>query len=236
MGERAVVFDLFGTLVGPFPRQQHQQAIKECAALLGIDSAACQQHWVDSFPRRIRGDFESVADNFAWIVRQVGHEDPGPERLGGAAARYLRFTCDSLQPLPGVPELLGRLRSRGLRIGLVTNCAPDVPLAWDRSAFAGRVDACAFSCEVGRVKPEPEIFQHALDALGAPAEQSWYVGDGSDRELSGAAACGMHAVLVTNDLSNTYDSERADVIGWRGPVLNKITEVEVLVDGRVRRR
>lgn len=229
MAERAVLFDLFGTLVAPFRRAEHQVAIADCAAQLGIATADCQRFWVESFAQRIRGGFGRVADNFAWIACQTGQHPLAPERLGAAEARYMRFTSESLTPVAGAVELLLRLRSRGLQIGLVTNCAPDVPQSWAGSAFADLVDVCAFSCQLGSVKPEPEIFHHALKRLGVPAERAWFVGDGSDRELTGAAACGMRPVLVANDLSNTYDAQRPEVTGWQGPVVGRLAEFEALL-------
>jgi putative hydrolase of the HAD superfamily len=113
----------------------------------------------------------------------------------------------------------------------VSNCAADMPRAWGTSAFAQYFDYCAFSCQVGAVKPDPAIYRAALDALSLPPEQTLYIGDGSDEELSGAARCGMQPVLITIDLSNTYDAQRQDVATWGGPVIQTLPELLALVTG-----
>jgi putative hydrolase of the HAD superfamily len=172
----------------------------------------------------------SVADNFRWVARQTGVHLT-PQALVPAATVYERFTAASLVPVVGAIETLEWLTACGLRLGLVSNCAADMPRAWSTSAFAPYFDYCAFSCQVGAVKPDPAIYQAALDALSLPPEQTLYVGDGSDEELSGAARCGMQPVLITIDLSNTYDTQRQDVVTWRGPVIQALPELSALVTG-----
>ena len=107
-------------------------------------------------------------------------------------------------PVAGAIETLEWLTACGLRIGLVSNCAPDIPRLWSTSVFAKYFDYCAFSCQVGAVvKPDPAIYCSALDAHGLLPDQTLYVGDGSDEELSGAARCGLWPVLIAIDLSKT---------------------------------
>jgi putative hydrolase of the HAD superfamily len=223
----AVLFDLFGTLVAPFRRAEHIESIRVCSEALGISNADCHRLWVGSFPERVRGGFGSVRDNFEWIVREAGGQ-VDRNRLDDATLLYERFTLDGLTPVDGALDLLEWLRARDMKIGLVTNCAPDVPLVWERSAFAPFFDHCSFSSLCGRVKPEPEIYHGALTALGAEASSTLYVGDGSDEELTGALAVGMIPVLVTNDLSNTYDATRQDVDGWPGRRVGRLEEIRDL--------
>jgi putative hydrolase of the HAD superfamily len=229
MAVKGVLFDLFGTLIPAFRRREHMVALRACAEVLGIDAEACQSGWVTSFPDRVRGTFATVADNFGWIVQRAGGTaDAGP--LARAEQRYLQFTVESLgQVDPDTVAALHGLTNRGLFLGLVTNCAPDVPQAWAGSPLAPYFSYCAFSCTVGAVKPQPEIYRAALDGLGLDPASAVFVGDGSDEELSGATACGMRAVLVRRDLSNTYDAARGDVAGWTGPSVTRIGELADLL-------
>jgi putative hydrolase of the HAD superfamily len=225
-----VLFDLFGTLIAPFRRREHMDALWEWASRLGISFEDCHRYWGETFPRRVRGEFASVADNFDWIARRMGQRLT-PHALRNAEEAYERFTAEGLAPVAGAVETLEWLSSRGLRIGLVSNCAPDIPRMWSESVLAKYFDYCAFSCQVGAIKPEPEIYLAALDALGLLPDQDLYVGDGSDEELSGAARCGMQPVLIAIDLSNTYDAQRKDVDAWSGPVIRALSELPVLVEG-----
>lgn len=154
-----------------------------------------------------------------------------PQALAQAEAVYERFTAASLVPVAGALETLAWLTACGLRIGLVSNCAPDIPRLWSTSVFAKYFDYCAFSCQVGAVKPEPAMYRAALDALSLLPDQTLYIGDGSDEELSGAARCGMRPVLIAIDLSNTYDAQRQDVDAWSGTVIRALSELSGLVGG-----
>jgi putative hydrolase of the HAD superfamily len=90
--------------------------------------------------------------------------------------------------------LLESLRERGLKLGLVSNAfdPPDL-LHRDLAQFglAERLDVALFSSEVGRRKPDPEIFQRALDALGVAAREALFVGDSLANDIAGAAALGL---------------------------------------------
>ncbi|MEQ4722320.1 HAD family hydrolase [Nonomuraea sp. B19D2] len=223
-----VLFDLFGTLVKPFRRREHEHAVAACSAVLGVAPRDCLELWSRSFPERVRGGFSSVGANFGWITGQLGHRAPD-SALAEAEALYLSFTAESLEPVDGAVELLSWLAAQGVKVGLVTNCAPDVPTAWAGSAFAPFFQHCSFSCSLGEVKPDAAIYQHTLRGLGLEPERTLYVGDGSDEELTGATRCGMTAVLVGADLSNTYDSSRLDVANWSGLRVSGISQVARLV-------
>ena len=228
-----VLFDLFGTLIPPFRMREHMEVLRKCAHTLGLSFAECYHHWGETYLQRTRGEFVSVADNFRWVARQTGRRLT-PHALTQAEKVYERFTAESLVPVAGAIETLEWLTTCGLRIGLVSNCAADIPRLWSTSVFARYFDYCAFSCQVGAVKPDPAIYRSALDALRLLPDQTLYVGDGSDEELSGAARCGMRPVLISIDLSNTYDAQRKDVEAWSGPVIRALSELSGLIGGSER--
>ncbi|WP_194890875.1 HAD family hydrolase [Catenulispora pinisilvae] len=227
----AVVFDLFGTLVPPFRKAEHTEAIRGCARVLGMDFEACHALWIESFGQRTSGGFASVADNFAWMGDRTGVR-LDPQACRAAAVQYGEFTRAGLEPLEGVERTLAALKTAGLRLGLLTNCAPDVPSILAETAWGSRFDAAVFSCTARVSKPEPRSYELVLDRLGIPAGAVLYVGDGSDGELRGAAAAGLHPVLVTPDLTNTYDRTRPDVESWTGPRIATIPDVLGYLDGR----
>ena len=107
------------------------------------------------------------------------------EHTAWAPARKLAVTSHAL---------LEALRGRGLRLGLVSN-AFDPPALLHRDlaelGIAERLDVALFSSEVGRRKPDPEIFRRALDALAVDASEALFVGDTLASDIAGAAALGM---------------------------------------------
>jgi putative hydrolase of the HAD superfamily len=92
---------------------------------------------------------------------------------------------------------LDRLRSAGIRTAIVSDAGADDVESWAGSPLGSRVDATIFSFEVGYRKPDPRIYHHALAAVGVPAADAIFVGDGGSDELNGARRVGMGTVLVT---------------------------------------
>jgi putative hydrolase of the HAD superfamily len=72
-------------------------------------------------------------------------------------------------------------------------------------AAAGLLDAFEFvidSGEVGVEKPDPRIFQIALDRLGVSPAAALYVGDLYEVDVVGARAAGLDVVLLDPDGAN----------------------------------
>jgi HAD superfamily hydrolase (TIGR01549 family) len=93
--------------------------------------------------------------------------------------------------------LLEALRKRGLRLGVVSNASdPPAVLRGElaESGIAERIDYAVFASEVGRSKPDAEIFERALDALDVRADTVLFVGDRLYEDVQGASELGMTTV------------------------------------------
>jgi putative hydrolase of the HAD superfamily len=115
--------------------------------------------------------------------------------------RFLEAEHEAWQPArvlgATTHAMLESLRSRGLELGLVSNAFdPGWLLRRDleQMGIAERIDFAVFSSEVGKRKPHPEIFERALTALGAAAEESLFVGDRLFEDVRGAGELGMTTV------------------------------------------
>jgi putative hydrolase of the HAD superfamily len=190
----AVLFDLFGTLVAPYRRDLHLGTLDRVAAAVGVGFEELLEGWERTWEPRATGGYRSIADNVRDLVPTATDGE-----LEEAQRVYRSFTAETLVPKPGAIDVLDWLAGSGVARGLVTNCAPDVPEIWPETRWAGRFDATVFSCELGVKKPAPSTYEAALERLGARPERTAFVGDGSDRELEGAAAVGLLPVLVRNE-------------------------------------
>jgi len=106
---------------------------------------------------------------------------------------------NSITVEPEVLATLEELRRAGYRMGLVSNISlrPDLMRAdLERMGLAQYLDATVFSSEVGVRKPDPRIFQEALDRLGVEPPETVFVGDRLYDDVSGAQAVGMRSVLT----------------------------------------
>ena len=115
--------------------------------------------------------------------------DPLAAELGVMFAHRRRELQD---PLPGAEEILHQLRTAGIRVGLLTNGAPDLQREKiETSGLGMHFDAAAVSGEIGIGKPEPEIFLHLLGKLGAQPGESLMVGNSLARDIVGGKRAGM---------------------------------------------
>lgn len=90
--------------------------------------------------------------------------------------------------------LLESLRRRGLKLALVSNTAsPDWLLrpVLEHQGLVERLDAIVLSSEVGKRKPHPAIFEHALAELDVRPDEALFVGDRLDADIAGASRIGM---------------------------------------------
>jgi HAD superfamily hydrolase (TIGR01549 family) len=129
--------------------------------------------------RQLLGEFEiEVSDEELMRFLEAEH-------TAWSSARQLAATTHAL---------LESLREHGLKLGLVSN-AFDPPDLLHRDlaqlGIAERLDFALFSSEVGRRKPDPEIFQRALEALGVSPPDALFVGDTLASDIAGAAALGL---------------------------------------------
>ena len=186
MTTRAVVFDLFETLVD-YDDRRSREFSSSVARLCDRDPEEFHRVWIEGRP-----------------VRETGPMAPYLASLGideEAMLGFLEFRRDwsrgiLAQPRRGVLETLAELRRRGIGTGLITVCSEDVVDVWQETPFAGLFDAEVFSSACGLRKPDPRIYRMALDRLQVAPEDALFVGDGVNDELAGAEAVGMRAVQI----------------------------------------
>ena len=105
---------------------------------------------------------------------------------------------------PDVPPALEELRQHGIEIGIVTNSHQPATMRdhelrdYDLLKHFPQVHTRITAADVGYLKPHPFIFNHALKAIGATAEETVFVGDNIVADVSGAQKVGMKAVLRVN--------------------------------------
>ena len=191
MPVRAVIFDLFGTLVDDATPATQAAMVAETARLLGADparfGALWRQHDVARYTGPIETWFESVCDELG-LSDRAGLTDA----LAYRAENLRRI----LVPRPDAEATLHALRERGLRLGMISNASGEVSGLWAESAFATLFDAVLFSADERMMKPDRRIYERMAELLGVATEDAVFVGDGAYRELQGAAEAGMAPILI----------------------------------------
>ena len=115
--------------------------------------------------------------------------------------------------IDGAPQDVTELRRRGLELGVVSNAEGRVAQDLDSAGFKGLFTTVVDSQVVGVEKPDPRIFEIALERLGANAETTIYLGDVPAVDVEGATSAGITPVLVdTYGLYPSIDVRRIDSI------------------------
>lgn len=92
---------------------------------------------------------------------------------------------------------LESLRSRSLKLGLISNTARDLDAFVAHHAL--EVDAVVSSRVHGKVKPHGSIFLAALELLGVTVSDAAMVGDTPVDDVDGARALGIRAFLLDRE-------------------------------------
>jgi putative hydrolase of the HAD superfamily len=95
------------------------------------------------------------------------------------------------EPIPGVVDSLRRLRRCGLELAVVANFDPTLHDRLDQFGLTSMFSVIVTPADAGVAKPDPRIFEVALERLGVPPERTLHIGDGAVDE-EGAAAAGMN--------------------------------------------
>lgn len=123
------------------------------------------------------------------------------DRLHQAKSRHFdrRLGERAVALLPGVAALFAQARAKGIRLAIATSSRRESALAvLTPHACLMPLDALITGEEVGRKKPDPEIYRLALTRLGLAPGEALAIED-SDIGLASARAAGL-AVLVTPGL------------------------------------
>ncbi len=224
MPYKAIIFDLYGTLVENFSSHAYDQVQEQMAKTLDIPYPKFRQVMLETINDKSSGGYHAVEDNILEICRRLSVK-VNTTQIEQVVTLHYEFSESTLVIEPKVLAALNTLKSDGLLLGLITNCRPPIPSAFSRSSLAQYIDVPVFSCEERIRKPARRIYQIACERLKVQPQECLYVGDGSGEELTGASAVGMLPILKRADLTDVYDSYRPEVEDWRGIAVDEISEL-----------
>ena len=118
------------------------------------------------------------------------------ERAFQQIAEYNRVHNLWNQPNPQAPAVLERLQRRDLAVGMISNSDGTVERMLTKEGLAPYFRFVLDSHVVGVEKPDPRIFQMALERAGVGPDEAVYVGDLYSIDVVGSRAAGLDAILL----------------------------------------
>lgn len=190
--------------------------------LAGIASDA----WEDEYDRigpLLNDGRMSKAEAFGRILGKCGVAAP-PGLVAEMVRRDQELLLENARLYDDVIPVLRRLRDRGIKIAIVSNCTENTRALLAALGVDALADALVLSCEVGAAKPDAAIFRCALDRLGVAAEAAVFVDDQA-RFCAGSAAMGIAAVqIVRGELDGTVPAAGTTLV-------RSLPEVEAMFPG-----
>lgn len=224
--EKIVIFDLFETLVSEFDRGH--PSTTEVAQTLKLPVKAFQQEHQNLRVARLTGHFSDYTAILHYIVRKLGGKSPESVIRPLAERRQSAFSAHLRRIEPEILDMLNKITTSGIRLGLISNTEGSSVLDWANSPLARFFEVTVFSNVVGMVKPDPHIYQHACKNLGVAPSDCIFIGDGNSDELRGAAQVGMSPFCAAWFLRRHTDLLGEDIVMRRAagyPVLYHPSEL-----------
>jgi HAD superfamily hydrolase (TIGR01509 family) len=188
----AVTLDLYGTLVtlrDPVPKlvetlraQGIERAPEDVGAAVKAELAYYGAHSHEGL------DPESIDDlneRCAQVFLDPLDTELSPREFAPHYVAALEFEL-----LPHALDSVRALRNRGLDLAALTNWDVTIHDRLDGLGLKPYFSHVVTAAEFGARKPDPRLFEHALDLLGVPPERALHVGD-DEADRHGAEAVGM---------------------------------------------
>jgi HAD superfamily hydrolase (TIGR01509 family) len=182
---QAIIFDMDGVLVDSEP--VHFEAMR----------LLMQEHGI-LFTHADDQNFYGCTDRevFRQLRRQFGLPMHEHDLAEAWIARVVELLPQRIVPLPGVPDVLDRLRGAGIRLALASSSSPPII----RTTIAGlglqeAFEAMVSGRDVAQGKPAPDIFLEAARQIGV-APSACLVVEDSYNGLRAALAAGIPCVVI----------------------------------------
>ncbi len=200
---KAVFFDRDGTLVRGDPEWTafRNNCIKEWS---GKNLNNSYDYFMEVFNRVMRGNFpfapyhtveeelEFFRQWYLYVFDDLGITEKRSERADMLVEKlwYLKK-----HPYPETVEVLEYFQFKGYKLGVISDSAPSLEMTLLDCGLHKYFTSFTASSLVGAGKPDPIIFNAALEAQGVTAEESLYVDDYRP-EAEGARKLGFTSFLL----------------------------------------
>ena len=204
----AIGFDLFNTLIVPDSQALPEAMRRLIESLrksgLFLDQEAFEEGYRESVQRFIeaaRQDGRETHNRF-WIcaaLETLGYSlQPDDLRINESVEAYFSAFPVHCHLIPKTKEMLQTLR-KTYHLGLLSNFThgPAARRIIEHVGLNPFFNVIIISGEEGFRKPHPLVFQRLVEGLGVEPDQTIYVGDDPEPDITGAQGAGLRPVWTT---------------------------------------
>ena len=183
-----VIFDLGGVLIDWNPRHLYRKMFaSDEAAMEAFLATVCTHDW---------NRCQDAGRSFAEGARLLKAEHPDKAALIDAYGA--RFDEMMPGPIAGSVEILADLQQRGVSLyGLTNFSAETYPPTVARFEFLRWLRGVVVSGEVGVIKPDPRIYEIAIERFAIDPHRAVYIDDVSIN-AEAAVRFGIHGIHFTS--------------------------------------
>lgn len=192
----AVFWDIGGVILDlDSVRAGHHAFADALAEEFGLDTEKALETWRSELGEHFKGregtEFRSAREGYhRAVAAMVGHEVPEEQWLPA----FERATIDTLEPVDETVETIRRLDGQ-VHQGVLSDID-----TWEGKRLlklfgvTAHLDAVTTSEEVGRTKPDPAMFETALEKADLEPARTLMVGDRYTNDMEGASRVGIATV------------------------------------------
>lgn len=218
---KAIFFDLFFTLVVPTYDKSNNEF-----DILNLSADEWERYAEDDvlYRERALGLVNSETEIIDKIMELVPFEVNAVQKENVLCAREKRMK-NALQAVSEeILEVLQKLNLMGIKLSLISNADRIDCKYWNQSPLSQYFNDAVFSCDVGALKPDRQIYELAMRHLNVFSEQCLFVGDGGSNELFGAKSAGMRTVF-SEVLETKVNEQRESIIKYADYHISRMNEL-----------
>ncbi len=218
---KAIYFDLFFTLIVPAYEKTNNEY-----DILNLSVSEWEQYAENDilYHERALGFVKTEIEIIDKIMSLMPFEVSVVQKEQVLFAREQRMKNALTMISKEVLDTLQKLKLKDIKLGLISNADCIDCKYWNQSPLFKYFDDSIFSCNVGLLKPDRQIYELAMQRLNVFPEQCLFVGDGGSNELCGAKKAGMSTVF--SEMLETKNAEqRKSIIQFADYHIKHINEL-----------
>ncbi len=193
-------------------------------ALLHETQAGAWWNIEDPFEPTEQNSWERILAFDAAVLKRAGQSDLSDDVFKHIEDAFARRSAWYVYP--DVMPALDTLRDTGIRLCVISNFVWGGPELFHDLELAGHFESLVVSARVGFQKPNPGIFNVALERMHVAPDAAWHIGDSYRADVVGARRVGLNGVLIDrsgNDPARAREQHE-------DPALTVITDLFELLD------